>query len=122
MSQAKVDKYKKEKKNRAKNIKKAKAKKVAGIFVGAAIVGTVIGVPLGRHMYNVSVEERKANATIKVELYDYWIQQYWAEKYSDLIIDEEPYASDTDAATYSDADLDELFDATESDALSSDAE
>ena len=72
MSQAKVDKYKEEKKNRAKNMKKAKVKKIVGVFVGAAAVGAIVGFPLGKHMYNVSVEKREANATISSELYDYW--------------------------------------------------
>ena len=47
MSQAKVDKYKEEKKNRAKTLKKKKIAKVAGILIAALGVGAIIGIPLG---------------------------------------------------------------------------
>lgn len=116
MSQAKVDKYKKEKKNRAKNIKRKKAKKIAGILVLYLLIACAVGYPLGRQLYKVSVEHRKANATIDSGLYQYWIQEYWNTTYGaywdsddDLIT-----ATGTDAATETDA-------GTETDATATDA-
>lgn len=104
MSQAKVDRYKKEKKNRAKEIKKKKIKKIIWVFVGAILVAVAIGYPLGMKLYNVSVEKRKAEATINAELYDYWSQKYWAVNYAGIMgIDEDLLASFTDASTDTDA-------------------
>ena len=85
MSQAKVDKYKEEKKNRAKNIKKAMAKKVTRVLLGAAIVGILIGFPLGKLMYKHNYNQRMEKATINPTIYDYWFNEYWelhhAEKF-----------------------------------------
>lgn len=107
MSQAKVDKYKKEKKNRAKTVKKQRAKKVAGMLVFLAVVGCAIGFPLGKKLYKVSVEHRKATATINTSLYPYWMQQYWDNEYSDFWMSDDTTSS-TDAtasdATATDAD------------------
>lgn len=101
MSQAKVDKYKKEKKNRAKIVKKQRAKKVAGMLVLLAVIGCAIGFPLGKKLYKVSVEHRKATATINTSLYPYWMQQYWDNEYSDFWMSDDTVSS-TDA-TASDA-------------------
>ena len=49
MSQAKVDRYKEEKKNRKKIQKKQKAKQVVEILVCAAILGALVVFPLCRH-------------------------------------------------------------------------
>lgn len=86
MSQEKVDKYKEEKKNRAKNIKKNKAKKIAQIFLGAAIVGILIGFPMGRLMYNRYYDKKLENATISVAIYDYWFQEYWDLYHGDKFV------------------------------------
>ena len=59
MSQAKVDRYKEEKKNRKKIQKKKKAKQVVEILVCAAILGALVGFPLGRHMYQKTYEKEK---------------------------------------------------------------
>ena len=64
MSQAKVDRYKEEKKNRKKIQKKQKAKQVVEILVCAAILGALVGFPLGRHAYQKNYETRQANKTI----------------------------------------------------------
>ena len=85
MSQAKVDKYKEEKKNRAKNVKKARVKKVTRVLLGAAIVGMLIGFPLGKLMYKHNYNQRMEKATIDPIIYDYWFNEYWelnhAEKF-----------------------------------------
>ena len=99
MSQAKVDKYKKEKKNRAKNLKKKKVKKVVLILLGAVFVGSGIGYPLGQKLYKVSYEKRINNATISADVYDYWFAQYWSENYYSMLHPEESaqISTDTDA-------------------------
>lgn len=111
MSQAKVDKYKKEKQNRAKVIKKKKVKKVAVILVGAALVGTLIGYPLGKYLYKVSYEKRMADATISAGLYDYWFAEHWAANYADMFATDEEllaeYLSTNTDATATDADAEE---------------
>ena len=89
MSQAKVDRYKEEKKNRKKIQKKQKAKQVVEILVCAAILG-----PLGRHAYQKNYETRQANKTINASVYDYWAQQYWAANYTGYVF---PTASNSDA-------------------------
>ncbi len=98
MSQAKVDKYKKEKKNRVKNIKRKKAKKVAGILVLYLLIACAIGYPLGKQLYKVSVEHRKANATIDSGLYQYWVQEYWNTTYG-AYWDSDDLATETDATS-----------------------
>ena len=60
MSQAKVDRYKEEKKNRKKIQKKQKAKQVVEILVCAAILGALVGFPLGRHAYQKNYETRQS--------------------------------------------------------------
>ncbi|MCM1272504.1 MAG: hypothetical protein NC225_04705 [Clostridium sp.] len=103
MSQAKVDRYKQEKKNRAKNIKKKKIKNLIALFVCALLAGAAIGYPLGKVIYKQYAAERDANATINPDTLDYNIQKYWSAMYSgkySFIADN--IASDTDA-TSSDA-------------------
>ena len=94
MSQAKVDRYKEEKKNRKKIQKKQKAKQVVEILVCAAILGALVGFPLGRHAYQKNYETRQANKTINASVYDYWAQQYWAANYTGYVF---PTASNSDA-------------------------
>lgn len=110
MSQAKVDKYKKEKKNRAKMIKRQHARRIAGLFILVAVIGCAIGFPLGRKLYKISVEHRNATATVSTELYPYWMQQYWSTNYSGYWASEDT-ASDTDVSA---------TDATTGDAAESD--
>ncbi|MGN0152193.1 MAG: hypothetical protein ACI39Q_06945 [Wujia sp.] len=110
MSQAKVDRYKEEKKNRAKNMKKKRVKKVVGVLICAALIGGILGYPLGKQMYKVSAEKRKESATVKTELYDYWVQQYWSANYGGILGEDDELASDTDAT------------ASDTDATASDAE
>lgn len=105
MSQAKVDKYKEEKKNRAKNVKKARAKKVAKVLVGAAIVGMLIGFPLGRILYNHNYNQRMEKATINATIYDYWFNEYWSLHHADKFITE-----GVDSGAMSQDELDQLVD------------
>ena len=98
MSQAKVDRYKEEKKNRKKTMKRKKRRQVAEILVCFAILGAFVGYPIGRHLYQKDYEKRLANKTINAEAYDYWSQQYWSTHYSGTVFPEE-FASATDAST-----------------------
>lgn len=82
MSQAKVERYKEEKKNRAKELKKAKAKKTASIIIAAAIIGAIIGVPAGRITYKEIKAKEAANATTKADLFDVWLTDYWSNNFS----------------------------------------
>ena len=107
MSQAKVDKYKAEKKNRAKIIKKQKAKKLLAACIVAILCGTAVGIPLGRKLYKVSQEKAAANRTIATAEFGQWFDDYWNANYADW------YAG-TDYATD--------FDATATDASQSDAD
>ena len=83
MSQAKVDKYKEEKKKRAKVVKRARVKKVAVTLLWAAILGVIIGFPLGRIMYNRYYDKKMEDATISTTIYDYWYQEYWDLHFGD---------------------------------------
>ena len=106
MSQAKVDKYKEEKKNRAKQIKKKRRKKLVTIFVLAGMLGAIIGYPLGKVLYKKSVEKREASATIVAGSFDYWSQQYWAANYAGIVdfsaLDSDGTATSTDATSSDD--------------------
>jgi hypothetical protein len=110
MSQEKVDRYKKEKKNRAKTIKKKKIRNAATIVILAAIVGAAIGVPLGKKIYNVEAEKRAANATITAGLYSSWFDEFWVTNgYSERVgfaTDDDTLATatDSDYATSTDSD------------------
>lgn len=117
MSQAKVDKYKEEKKNRAKNIKRKKTKKIAGILVLYLLIACAVGYPLGKQLYKVSVEHRKANATIDSGLYQYWIQEYWNSTYGAYWDSDDDLATEMDAAIETDSDAGT---ATEADATATD--
>ena len=100
MSQKKVDKYKEEKKNRAKTIKINKIKKGVGVCLVCLLAGGAIGVPVGRFAYNKHQEELKRNATIPSDGFDLWFDKYYVGHYSDFY---QGYsttdASDTDATT-----------------------
>ena len=91
MSQEKVDKYKEEKKKRPKMVKRARRRKIAGIFIAAGLIGAIIGYPLGKGLYKHTVAARRANATVDSGNYDIWFDQYYTKNYSYLL------ASATDA-------------------------
>ena len=76
MSQAKVDRYKEEKKNRKKIQKKQKAKQVVEILVCAAILGALVGFPLGRHAYQKNYETRQAHPAHRRVVR--WIRRIWS--------------------------------------------
>ncbi len=98
MSQAKVDKYKKEKKNRAKTIKKKKIKSAVGFIVLCLLLGAAIGYPLGQKIYKDYAAERAANATIEADMFHYSLQKYWSENYWELFPHSHDDASNTDAS------------------------
>jgi hypothetical protein len=107
MSQAKVDKYKEEKKNRAKTLKRQKAGKVIGILVAALGVGAIIGIPLGKYIYNTKKAEEERSRTVTTANYDTWFDEFWGKHYSgDLagtnvqdLIDQVGDSTNTDAIT-----------------------
>lgn len=93
MSQAKVDKYKKEKQNRAKKIKRRKIRNFILCMLFVFLISMGIGYPLGRLLYKKSYEKRLNNATISSASYDIWAQQYIAEEYNYL------FSADADSDT-----------------------
>jgi len=99
MSQAKVDKYKEEKKNRSKTIKMNRVKKAIGICIACLVAGAAIGVPVGKFAYAKHLDEIKKNATVKTTDLDSWFDKYFVGNYSDFFqgfsVDE---ASNTDAS------------------------
>ncbi len=112
MSQAKVDRYKKEKKNRAKEIKKKKVIKAVWVIVIALFVGACIGYPLGKKLYKVNAEKRKANETVTTAYYDAWMSNYWKANYSEKL---GLASGDTEDATGTDADYSTSTDASDID-------
>lgn len=105
MSQAKVDKYKKEKKNREKKIKRKKIRNFLICMILVFVVSMGIGYPLGRFLYKKSYEKRMANATVDAASYDYYVQQYISSNYGDLFgyddvaTDSSAVATDTDSVS-----------------------
>lgn len=105
MSQAKVDKYKEEKKNRAKTLKKKKIAKVAGILIAALGVGAIIGIPLGKFIYTTKKAEEDRKRTVVSDNFETWFNEFWGKNYSDImgasnyqdILDQLNQASGTDA-------------------------
>ena len=108
MSQEKVDRYKKEKKNRAKTMKLNKIKKAVGIFVAALGLGAIIGIPLGRHIYKVQKEEAEKHKTISASSYETWFADKWDKEYASLFTSAQDLQEMLDDyATASDADAEE---------------
>ena len=128
MSQAKVDRYKEEKKNRARDMKRAKIKKALIIFLAALIIGAAIGIPLGRWLYNYKqTHVSEEDAFISSYNYTDWFNQYWVDNYSDFytgseLATDEP-ASDTEEGSASEnAATDESSSAAENDTEAPSAE
>ena len=115
MSQAKVDKYKEEKKNRAKIMKRNKIKKAIIVVVSALGLGAIIGIPLGKFIYTKKKEEEAKHRTIATAEYDNWFEKKWAGEYAEMFGSNplDDLGSVTDASE---------SDASESDASESDAE
>ena len=105
MSQQKVDKYKEEKKNRKKTIKLNRVKKALAVFVICLGLGAIIGIPLGKKLYNYQKEEAKKHATIASTDYEGWFDKNWNEKYSDFggNDDLQQLLDQFNSATYTDA-------------------
>ena len=97
MSQAKVDRYKEEKKNRSKNLKKKKIRKYVAIFTTALCLGALCGVPIGKRVYKYSKAKYLANKTVAAVDYQAWFKNYWVDKY--YKITGGTLASSTDATT-----------------------
>ncbi len=105
MSQAKVDKYKEEKKNRAKTMKRNKIKKVIAIFVCALGIGAIVGIPLGKYVYKEQKEAEARNATIAKADFESWFDKKWAGSYSSLFANSADALQDMlNGASESDAD------------------
>ena len=86
MSQEKVDRNKLAKKNRERDKKRAKVKKVLLIFLFAMILGALIGIPLGRWIYNYKTTHvKEEDVFISANDYEDWFNQYWVDNYSDLV-------------------------------------
>ena len=110
MSQAKVDKYKEEKKNRAKTLKKKKVAKVIGILIAALGVGAIIGILLGKFIYTTKKAEEARRRTVVSSNFETWFDEYWGKNYSDVmgnanvddILNQLQDASSTDADAASD--------------------
>ncbi len=99
MSQAKVDKYKKEKKSRNKRLKHKRIRNFIISMIFVFFVSMGIGYPLGKYLYKKSYEKRMANATISAASYDYWAQQYIDGEYSYLFSTEAETATPSDAVS-----------------------
>ncbi len=80
MSQAKVDKYKENKKNRSKILKQKKIKKYAAILVTAFCLGAIIGIPVGKGIYKYTKNRIEENKTVADMDYNSWFNNYWNEK------------------------------------------
>ena len=102
MSQAKVDKHKKEKKNRAKTIRMQKLKTAIWVTIISLGVGALVGIPLGKGIYKYQKKKAEQNATISSLQYSSWFDELWANNYADLYAGmdfvEDEDASTTDAA------------------------
>lgn len=105
MSQEKVDRYKKEKKNRSRTLKLKKVRKALIVFVLSLGVGALIGIPLGKYMYKLQKEEAERNKTVAASQYDTWFESYWSEKIGYSSTSEEDlqkmldqYSTSTDAS------------------------
>ena len=111
MSQEKVDKYKEEKKNRKKTIKINKIKKLAAVLVVSLGIGAIIGVPLGKGIYNYQKKQAELHRTISSSEYSSWFDEKWNKEYSSIgtsqdlqdLIDQLNSATTTDAASDTDA-------------------
>lgn len=119
MSQAKVDKYKEEKKNRAKNMKKAKTKQFLMAICFSILIGIGVGYPLGRIWYGNYAKNRAANATISEAAFNSWSQIVWNDHFPNgtglPLTETDANEGSADEVVYGDEFL-EMIEATESDA------
>ena len=102
MSQAKVDKHKKEKKNRAKEIRKQKLKTALWVVVLSVGLGALVGIPLGRGIYKYQKRKAEQNKTVSSLQYNTWFDNMWAEEYSDLYAGMDFVEADDASATDAD--------------------
>ncbi len=109
MSQEKVDQHKKEKKNREKDKKKARRKKVIAIFVIAAIVGCIIGYPLGKYLYKQHDKKQKENAVVELANFDYWFSNYWSKTH-EFKFETDDYGEEDNVDDYYDESYGEMDD------------
>ena len=123
MSQAKVDRYKNEKKNRTKTLKRKKIIKVLVILVICFGLGVLIGFPLGKGIYNYQKKKAEQNATVSSLHYSDWFDQLWVDNYSDYFtgITYESNEGDTTETTTEEATEETSEDTTEVGADSTEA-
>ncbi len=74
MSQKKVDQRKYEKYHRKEIQKKERMKTLAGVIIATAIIGIIIGFPLGRFIYNQIPKYVSPNTL------DSWVSAYVSDK------------------------------------------
>lgn len=90
MSQEKVDRYKKEKKNRSKVMKHRRIRKTIIVslitIVLAAGIGALIGIPLGRKIYRDQKKKEKAKSVISTAEFSSWFDYNWVENHSDVFV------------------------------------
>ena len=110
MSQAKVDKHKEEKKNRAKTLRNQKIKKALLVFVGALGLGAIIGIPIGKYAYKVMKEKEAENRMVDSADYESWFDDYWDEQYGDKYTTSDGY----DYNVYDDPELQQIVDSLSS--------
>ena len=111
MSQEKVDKYKEEKKNRKKTMKINKVKELGAVLLASLGVGAIIGIPLGKGLYNYQKKQAEKHRTIAASEYANWFEAKWNKDYYDIganqdlqkMLDEFNSATATDGASDTDA-------------------
>jgi len=97
MSQSKVDKHKQDRKNRAKTLRRQKITKTVVICVIAVGLGALVGIPIGKKLYNIKKEREAAKATIAADSFETWFEDYWVENFSDYFVGVD-YVSEDDAS------------------------
>ena len=111
MSQEKVDKYKEEKKNRKKTMKINKVKKLGAVLLVSLGVGAIIGIPLGKGLYNYQKKQAEKHRTISSSEYSDWFDAKWNQDYYDIganqdlqdMLDQFNSATATDSSSATDA-------------------
>lgn len=97
MSQAKVDKYKEEKKNRAKIVRNQKIKKSLGLCLVCLVIGGLIGIPIGKVSYDRYSAKKAEEKTISGNEFNEWFDSYFVDNYSDFYTGAS-FATETDAS------------------------
>ncbi len=107
MSQAKVDKYKEEKKNRQKTMQRTRIRNGAIIVVVFLGIGALIGIPIGKKAYQLKQEKDALNATVTADKFDLFFKEYYVANYADFFDQEETPDIGEQAATDTDSEVPE---------------